>query len=97
MTNREKVIKGLEHCLEDGCRGCPYEKNCDVFDNAFSGTLVKDALELLKAHEPVKPTHSYSTYHCGMCGYLVGIDGINNVEGCKNQYCANCGRKVDWE
>ena len=42
---REKVIDGLEHCAEDGCKGCPYEPDCKMADG-FS-ELAKDALELL--------------------------------------------------
>ena len=46
MIDREKVIKGLEHCSEDGCKDCPYESDCTMCDG-FS-ILAKDALALLK-------------------------------------------------
>ena len=49
MNNREKVIKGLEHCSEDGCKDCPYESDCTMCDG-FS-LLAKDALALLKERE----------------------------------------------
>jgi hypothetical protein len=49
MPDMEKVIKGLEHCSEDGCKGCPYEQDCKMCDG-FSD-LAKDALELLKEWE----------------------------------------------
>lgn len=49
MIDREKVIKGLEHCSEDGCKECPYEQDCTMADG-FS-ELASDALALLKEQE----------------------------------------------
>jgi hypothetical protein len=54
MPDMEKVIKGLEHCSEDGCKGCPYEQDCKMCDG-FSD-LAKDALELLKEWENAELT-----------------------------------------
>lgn len=45
MNDKDKVISGLEHCSEDGCKGCPYEQDCKMCDG-FS-LLAKDALELI--------------------------------------------------
>ena len=52
MADREKVIKGLEFCLEDGCKGeeCPYYCYYDCDE-----VLRRDSFELLKEQEPVKP------------------------------------------
>ena len=53
MTDREKVIKGLECCAECGkCKSeCPYDgKNNSMY--GCTTRLAKDALELLKAQEP---------------------------------------------
>lgn len=53
MTDREKVIKGLEcccihvNCAADG--GCPYRS--ETHENCLD-TAIKDALALLKAQEP---------------------------------------------
>ena len=51
MTDREKVIKGLECCVyNDGlgnCKVCPYEGLTTGCDD-----LRRDALSLLKAQEP---------------------------------------------
>ena len=52
MTDREKVINGLEHCSEDGCVGCPYYHDCTMADG-FS-ELAKDVLELLKEQEKMR-------------------------------------------
>ena len=57
MTDREKVIKGLECCQEcDGytCRNlCPYhDKNESENQTTCTCRLAHDALALLKAQEP---------------------------------------------
>ena len=85
MPDREKVIKGLECCIEDGCRDCPYFKKCDMFDGYLSETLLKDVLEVLKEQEAVKPTPGML---CGQCGCRIYQDA---------NYCYNCGRKVKWD
>jgi hypothetical protein len=53
MVDREKVIKGLEHCIADNCDLCPYDENvdCPGFDPTPK-TLLADVLALLKAQEP---------------------------------------------
>lgn len=53
MPDREKVIKGLEKCIEhEDCGDCPYVNACsDPFESAVP-CLMKDALELLKEQEP---------------------------------------------
>jgi hypothetical protein len=71
---------------------CPYGK-CET---GCVKTLAKDALELLKEQEPIKPdkekimdcfSYFVEVYHCGKCG--------KDVTGCN--YCPNCGRKVKWK
>lgn len=70
MPDRDKVIKGLEHCSEDGCEGCPYEPDCMMADG-FS-ELARDVLELLKEQEPIKPKRTVDEHgqvlSCGNCG-----------------------------
>lgn len=53
MTDRKKVIKGLEICTTRPCycTDCPYKKDC-VLD---SQEVMKDALELLKEQEAMTP------------------------------------------
>ena len=53
MPDREKAIKGLEHCCLDdegypSCDGCPYGPP----NVRCGGNLVADAFALLKAQEP---------------------------------------------
>ena len=51
MPDREKVIKGLEHCSfgeNRGCAGCPYNDECgDWGRDSGVGSLCTDALALL--------------------------------------------------
>ena len=48
--DREKVIKGLEHCSSDaGCKGCPYGESENGHVCSFS--CIQDALVLLKEQE----------------------------------------------
>ena len=94
MPEREKVIKGLECCSKGCSGGCPYS----VEGGDCCTALAADALELLKAQEPVEPKREMIEFFdgltgqkfevptCGICGTLVG-DAL---------YCPQCGRKVLW-
>jgi len=50
MTELEKVITGLECCRMNGngCKQCPYNKDCDEMPDYGNAYLCSDALELLK-------------------------------------------------
>ena len=63
MTDREKVIRGLECCTKKLCiykdteNECPYSELCGDYEEAFEDCtteLAKDALALLKSQEPVE-------------------------------------------
>ena len=84
MTDREKVIKGLECCGFDHCEpiDCPYY----VEKNNCENMLMRDALALLKAQEPRVLTleEALGEDECwiegrsGACGYgdaLISDDG----------------------
>ena len=76
MIDREKVIKGLEHCSEDGCKDCPYESDCTMCDG-FS-ILAKDALALLKEESiPVSWLKEKLVDHPELS--YADADGINAV------------------
>ena len=53
MTDREKVIKGLEYCMKNqhcsDCESCAYGGVTSVICNS----LIKDALELLKEQSQI--------------------------------------------
>ena len=106
MDKREKVIKGLR-CHVYGhphtrCHDCPYwgtgTHGCSECD-----LLARDALELLKAQEPVEPKiietdlsrsyHNdiYNNFYCGKCG------GFLNKVSRKDLFCSQCGQAVKWD
>ena len=62
QEKREKVIKGLERCIEKldtvinkshgfNCTACPYFRQCDASGYLIGFPLMKDVLALLKAQE----------------------------------------------
>lgn len=78
MTDREKIIIGLEHCTNCAfdcfdMDGCPYD-NGTGNDRLCMNNLMRDALALLKAQGPVKPILKregwnvfYNYYVCPVC------------------------------
>lgn len=54
MTERGKVIKGLDLCLSgesSACNDCPYDVECAEAISVGPSPLRRDALELLKEQE----------------------------------------------
>ena len=93
MTDREKVIKGLEVCMS----GCCHPKDCPYYNYDNCGAQVKiDALALLKEQEAVEarkecdgtpqPWTSW-WYVCGNCKASINPN---------DKYCHECGRPVKW-
>ena len=80
MDKREKVIRGLECCTHDTCVECPYkEEKCCTYWQPFPNMLLRDALELLKAQEPVKPEfveHIEPDLSYWTCGAAVRLFGV---------------------
>jgi hypothetical protein len=97
MTDRAKVIRAVETCFDSWI-----DKHRDMGLDVHGVELLKrEALELLKEQEAVKPIvdHyalplTYTTvqfiekYYCGICNEKITR---NNV------YCHKCGRKVKWD
>jgi hypothetical protein len=101
QEKRAKVIKGLE-CIAGDVVWCAHCKYSDVNGSGRGDRCkrdcAKDALTLLKAQEPVKPTRYqegrwFKTWRCGACG---GTLVFRNGED-KPKYCTDCGRAVKWE
>lgn len=95
MTDREKVLKGLECCARmrrDACQKCPYENECsDPYVPPHGAAhLAADALELLKAEKPVveRQIKWGVVYRCAECKHE--LYRIQN-------YCPWCGRAVKWD
>lgn len=106
MDKLEKVMKGLECCSQmagEMCRNCPYANECEEGKGILAGAahLAADALELLKAQEPIllenqhKPgghfinANSPWISRCPQCG--------KKVEGRQTKFCKYCGQAVKWE
>ena len=107
MTDIVKVINGLEGCLAPAHKGWPYKPNimeagCEWYDCPYSSNcedILFDALELLKAQEPVSPTIKQemdnicscidNVAYCGRCGARIGR--------LKQNYCSECGQAVKWK
>lgn len=49
MRTPDEIKKGLQHCSEDGCKGCNYEEDCYMADG-FS-VLALDALDYIQRLE----------------------------------------------
>lgn len=73
MIDREKVIKGLEYCIEAKDKNCPME--CPFFDKCFSVfestepfyPIMRAALDLLKDEER-KEDRTDWIHHIYRCG-----------------------------
>lgn len=63
--------------------------------------LVRDALEVLKEQEAVKPVLDEQTgriWLCGKCGSYVGFEDNDPHDPNEyDKYCRKCGRPVLWE
>ena len=84
MPDREKTIELLkeiadffEKCRQNVSFGSKEEENFWEFRS-----VARDAIELLKEQEAVKPMNGWL---CGQCGCRIYQDA---------NYCYNCGRKV---
>ena len=110
MTDREKVIKGLEMCLaadltedENPCAPCPF-----LFDGMCQNTIKKDALALLREQEPVahaawlgrETSTAYDLYGVKTwavkykCSKCGFVHRAIEAHMCYN-YCPMCGARMD--
>lgn len=102
MTDREKVIYSIERCIchvPDACRDCAYDAGHPY--NECVELLLKDALSLLKAQEPILLENQHKPYghiinanspwisRCPKCG--------KKIEGKQTRFCKYCGQAVKWE
>lgn len=109
MNELEKVINGLECCLsassgETICPTCTYrfdENGVETGD--CEANLLKDAIALLKAQEPVAPIFDYDgrdVWRCGNCHtnifHPTRTDEDENEKNYR-RFCFHCGQAVKWE
>lgn len=104
MKTPEEIKKGLQHCSEDGCKGCNYEDDCDMADG-FS-VLASDALVYIQQLEKGQRHGKWDD--SGRYKFADGSIAISCTEcGCAlhhNDYvkyvwsfCPVCGAKMDGE
>ena len=108
MTDKAKVIKGLEYCIDANGKNCPMA--CPFFQKCFSTfestepfyPIMRAALDLLKEQEAlpiVYQTNEYTGFpvaRCPSCGeYLVQFH--SGVDGKESRFCYYCGQEVKWE
>ena len=104
--DREKVIKGLECCLDigtDHCDECPYSNDCFCNPKDIEEGLLADAIALLKEQEAKTGTWQWKIHGkaasggtlgeaiCDQCGKSTYATA---VKGDLN-YCPNCGAKME--
>lgn len=99
----EKVIKGLELCIQDiglyACQKCPYKENCK------DAPMQKDALSVIREQQEeiqrlqrksrwIVNTKKYGedNYHCLLCGAIVEKDEAGRHYW---QRCYHCGAYME--
>ena len=98
MIDREKVIKGLEHC-DFGASGFCYEKECPYYQSHdCTDELKNDILALLKEQEPKQvELDMYGNAYCPWCSTERTIDmGVQKLH-IGTRFCPYCGQAVKWE
>ena len=93
MSDKKKVIEGLEWILEDDRFGfgVNWENGKPRDDYEIAGKIITDAIALLKEQEAV-PVIQREVMHmlvwcCGSCGTAI-TDG--------DKFCRMCGKPVKW-
>lgn len=83
MPDREKVIKGLEACLDEAdCTKC--YKDGPGFGYACRESLMRDALVTLKEQEARKPDCEHAEHDgVGCLGYAGCSQDDEPIEACK--------------
>lgn len=112
MTDRGKVLEGLEHCISDEhpCEDCPYKKKC--IREGWIVALQKDVLELLKEQPEQKHGHwvldpdgmdwNIPAWRCSICGCRndnipSNLERTNPRRWSGSRFCPNCGAIMDEE
>lgn len=103
MPDQEKVLKGLECCIDPlkaRCPECPYYPCYD--EDTTSEKLLADALALLKEQEPVRPYLDFDgrdVWRCGNCDQTLFHPTYTQCDDDDEKvyaYCSCCGRRVNW-
>lgn len=98
QEKREKVVALLERYVDIPNLAGIENYGAKIVD--MPAPLIADALELLKAQEPVKPVVDIDTWKCGNCGHALEhqqLLGDNVLFHEQYNYCPECGRAVKWD
>lgn len=106
MLDREKVLKGMEHCVtESDCRECVYFEQMKGRYDGYKCDCIADALAMMKKQEPKQIVRKqgkhensdgsidyFAEWYCPHCGKLLnrGFD-LPWIE-----FCHKCGGAVKW-
>ena len=103
MTDREKVIKGLECCIGSDNGDCPID--CPFYDECFSTSgsnpfvpAMRAALQVLKKQkaEPKTVLMRVDGNYCPHCSSIttraMGVQRL--IRG--TRFCPYCGKPVKW-
>lgn len=103
MTNREKIIEGLEKTKIVLTQAVDRGGEMSVIWAFHCLNHVTDALALLKEQEPVKPCVAVDTWICPKCGHTLESQHLidDKDSPCvlvhdRYNFCPNCGRAVKW-
>jgi len=106
MVDRERLIKAIEFCKNDGrCDCCPYDRECSTRNNAIED----DSLALLREQSSDKNINIHGKwirltgmappeYHghkiCSVCECFAPYDPIHPWREMLSSYCPGCGAKM---
>lgn len=103
MDMRDKVITGFMCLLScttpNDCSECGYECNTAIHVKT-PVNMIFDAIDLLKAQEPIEPKVDVDEWRCGNCGHKLEhqeLLGENVLFHEQYSYCPQCGQAVKWK
>ena len=100
MTDREKIIYSIEHCI---CRvpGACSCRDCDYNNHEYNECVEKlfqDVLKLLKKQEPILLKNQHKPYGIGTNANSPWISKCprcdKKIEGKQTRFCKYCGQAV---
>jgi DNA-directed RNA polymerase subunit RPC12/RpoP len=112
MTDRKELIEVLEHCIKDGCSGCPnhYSDGNAACDDYTHGRIAcipvvmgQNAISLLKEQPEQKHGHwieqddyNDTYYKCSVCGEPWVLIDGTPLENGMH-FCPKCGARMESE
>lgn len=100
MTDREKVIKGLEYLSEWLFQQYQVVYDGDASNYYDAYKTVDDAIALLKEQETTYAYNEYTNPACTSCGFRPFAGYIPTLKWMQERgyrYCPGCGKAVKWD